>query len=165
MLEKTVPKWYMQWLLQTKGNKNIFIWKIFTSSFHTWLRQFSPCWFQCHSYDERTKLQHSLKLMVPKATVCCSIKCKCSTQHGHESQIWQILQHLMIKYDKTLLVQKWGILSYYNFPLRFAQYLRWLCGLNTQCWDRFCSLLCYTYCAASEKMPYFSPAAILPTRF
>lgn len=94
-----------------------FLFGKYSQALFTWLRQCPPCRFQCHSYDERTKLQHSLKLMVPKATVCCGIKCKCSTQGGHESQIWQILeQHLMVKYDKT------GILFYYSFPLRFAQY-------------------------------------------
>lgn len=51
-------------------------------------------WKNCH-------LTHTLKLTVPKATVCCRIKCKRSTQYGHESQIWQIQQNLMTKWQNT----------------------------------------------------------------
>lgn len=74
-----------------------FLYGKYSQALFTRLQQFSSCRFQCQSYDERTELQHSLKLTAPEVTACCGIKCKCSTQHGHESQIWQILQHLTIK--------------------------------------------------------------------
>lgn len=73
---------------------------------------------QIPGWERWWDLACTLNLTLPKATVCCGIKCKCSTQRGHESQVWQILRHLTIKYDKNTAGPETGNSSFVEFSFK-----------------------------------------------
>lgn len=73
---------------------------------------------QIAGWERWRDLARTPNLTLPKATVCCGIKCKHSTQRGHESQIWQILQHLTRKYDKNTVGPETGNSSFVEFSFK-----------------------------------------------